>query len=116
MNAALIITIVDGVLLFLASALFAYALSRTRYRERDTWKTVGIGVGLILIATGLLVLIEIIAREPWWIFVIYTLVAATPIIVWQEVHYAGLEAKLDEAIHRRNGQETEHATTDARRG
>lgn len=111
MDTSLTLTLLVGAALLLCCTIYAYALEHTPYRERDTWKTVVIGNGFILIAIGALALCEVVDVAFYWLLTSYNVLAGLPIIVWQLTHYAREQARINAIVSDRspNGQEVEHA-------
>lgn len=100
-----------GAALLICCTFYAYALEHTPFREKDTWKTVVIGNGFILIAIGVLALCEVVDPAVYWLITGYNVLAGLPIIIWQLTHYAREQARINAVITDRspNGQEVEHA-------
>lgn len=96
---------------------YAWALEHTPFPERDTWKTVVIGNGFILIAIGIDVLLGAVDAAVYWLCVGYNAAGGLPVIIWQLVHYAKEQGRVEAVVAPRhsNGQEEPHAI-DTRRG
>jgi heme O synthase-like polyprenyltransferase len=111
MDTSLTLVLSVGAALLGVCTVYAYALEHTPYKERDTWKTVVVGNGFILIAIGVLSLLEIVDPAIYWLYTGYNVVAGLPIIIWQWTHYAKEQARINAIITDRspNGQEVEHA-------